>query len=181
MTAVATGVCLDSTDGTSERVRDTAEMAQVIPQEHFQPRNVQVIPQELFPKHFDEPAVHAAREQTAEQIVNIPTPQIAVVPVIDHVVDDMHTQLNSFFSWLNKSESTVKPRRRPLILFLLFFLWTNWSCLPRGRLSLYHIHQKLSHGNVGTLPLARDPRGRRIRRSITQRVDNVRDGVRERF
>ena len=70
MTAVATGVCLDSTDGTSERVRDTAEVVQITLQDHLQPRNVQVIPQELFPEHFDEPAAHAAREQIAEQIVD---------------------------------------------------------------------------------------------------------------
>lgn len=44
-----------------------------------------------------EQIVHAplplTQEQIAEQIENSPVPQIAVVPVIEHVVDDVHNKI----------------------------------------------------------------------------------------
>ena len=76
-----------------------------------------------------------------EQIENIPVPQNAVVAVIEHVVDDVRNKVQQLLLMLSEFGCTLKPPRRPLVLFLP---WTNWCCLPSGRLSLYLIHGKPS-------------------------------------
>ena len=55
-----------------------------------------------------EQVVHAqipvTREQNAEQIENFSIPQIATVPVIEHVVDDVHNATQQFLLMVGRIE-----------------------------------------------------------------------------